>query len=266
LNNVLENNSSNIQHYIQELETTYRLKIIDPNNSEEQKINDEKYHSFILYLKNTWFTKFADGMLNYNQVHKNEWTNNALESFHRRLQQNLTKNPSMRQFIQQLQNEEKYFCDKYFENLKYGLSFGKKPSLRRKFDQITPEPTTTTSSISLSLTQNYSTEDLKKIKLNKMKENILSASTTTNRLIPFQSSIEYMKIPWIHWKNQSCRVDVFLTLAYLVFFRELGESFFPLLIGPSLPGEIHPFLWGMLLRLWTLQLQFLSFKKQLMFT
>jgi len=35
--------------------------------------------------------KYQSGMLNYASKNKGEWTNNAIESYHRRLQEKLTK-------------------------------------------------------------------------------------------------------------------------------------------------------------------------------
>jgi len=52
--------------------------------------------------------------------------------------------------------------------------------------------------------------------------------------------VEYIKIPWIQWKNYSCRVDVFATLVYFLFYRDFGEEIFPEIIGPKLPNEMHP--------------------------
>jgi len=59
-------------------------------------------------------------------------------------------------------------------------------------------------------------------------------------ILPKQKTPSFTKIPWLQWKNYSCRIDVFATVVYHIFFYECGDSFFPTLIGPSLPNEIHP--------------------------
>jgi len=55
-----------------------------------------------------------------------------------------------------------------------------------------------------------------------------------------------VKLPWIQWKNLSCRIDAFTTVAYFVFFNDFSEDIFPPIQGLKLPDEIHPL--GVLLR------------------
>ena len=52
--------------------------------------------------------------------------------------------------------------------------------------------------------------------------------------------LEFGQIPWIIWKKNSCRIDVFATLAYHIFYYDFTESIFPTITGPALPGELHP--------------------------
>ena len=60
------------------------------------------------------------------------------------------------------------------------------------------------------------------------------------------NSSNYIKLAWIQWKNYSCRIDAFATVAYHIFFYDFNDSIFPSLSGPRLPNELHPL--GMLLR------------------
>jgi len=55
-----------------------------------------------------------------------------------------------------------------------------------------------------------------------------------------------VQIPWIKWKKNSCRIDVFSTLAYHTFYYDYSEGIFPILNGPKLPGELPPL--GVLLK------------------
>jgi len=50
----------------------------------------------------------------------------------------------------------------------------------------------------------------------------------------------FVRIPWIRWKSNSCRVDAFATVAYFIFYHDFGEAIFPNLKGPNLPDELHP--------------------------
>lgn len=80
-------------------------------------------------------------MLSYSQTEPTEWTNNAVESYHRRLQLRLTKNPTIQQFVTELQREEKYYSDKYFELFKYGnLNTNGHETKKRKAEKISKEP------------------------------------------------------------------------------------------------------------------------------
>jgi len=38
----------------------------------------------------------------------------------------------------------------------------------------------------------------------------------------------------------SCRIDLFLTIVYHIFFYEHGEEIYPQIVGPKLPDELHP--------------------------
>jgi len=62
-------------------------------------------------------------------------------------------------------------------------------------------------------------------------------------LIELNKSIShsYTKMPWIQWKNYSCRIDAFATVAYHIFFYDFSDTIFPPLTGPHLPDDLHPF-------------------------
>jgi len=73
------------------LKTQVKYLIIDSQTYTDEKIRKEKFKLFINYLKITWIPRFQDGMLDYASINKGEWTNNALESYHKRFQEKLTK-------------------------------------------------------------------------------------------------------------------------------------------------------------------------------
>ena len=174
------------------------------------------------------------------------------------MQKELTKYPSLQNFIFELQKEEKVFREKLFQSVTYGGILYKKTSKKRKGNNISPTPTkllpTTTSENSNN--HNHVSNPFKQFKLNDNNENKILPSTTSplkkneKILISLREKPhdpnQYIKIPWIQWKYNSCRVDAFATLAYFVFFNEHGESIFPKIEGPHLPDEIHPL--GVLLK------------------
>jgi len=118
---------------------SYETRLQDPADSNDKAIV-QKYKFFIKYLKDTWLERCKDGMINYVQERRQEWTNKSIESYHCRLQNQLTKNPSLQQFIFELQKEEKHFSEKYFECLKYGGLFHKKENQKRKIDKKSQTP------------------------------------------------------------------------------------------------------------------------------
>ena len=184
-------------------------------------------------MKNTWIPKFKDGMLSYSKKDKSEWTNNALERYHQRLQQRLTKNPNLQKFVVEIQGEEKYYLDKYFESLKYGNSFLKQSqTLKRKKADISLDNSTSAEKEITSKTKHFriNTESL--------------INTNLEQSIPIRlrkpEFSNYEALIWIKWKNYSCRIDAFSTVSYFIFYHEFQESIFPILLGPTLPGEVHP--------------------------
>jgi len=163
---------------------------------------NKKYFSFINYLKNTWLPRYHDGMLNYSQRDRVEWTNNALERYHQRLQSKVTKNPSAEQFIHELQIEEKYYLDKYLESLTYGHGLNKESQrLKRKRE----EKQILNSNQFEPLNSNHNQISLLNSKTKHFKHNdeaLKSASTSTVKVsIKKILSQQYIMIPWIKWKN-----------------------------------------------------------------
>jgi len=96
-------------------------------------------------------------MIDYSNINPSEWINNALESYHRRLQNKLTKyigfiffnfvirNPTINEFVTRLQIEEKYFMNKYWEAFKYPVNQKKQETLKRKIEYISKTPIKSTS-------------------------------------------------------------------------------------------------------------------------
>ena len=103
---MLETGNPSFSQYLDELITLYCSQKND--SFERQAIND-KYRSFLNYIKSTWLPRYAEGMLNYAKTNRKEWTNNGLERYHQRLQQKLAKSQSMQLFFNEIQPEEKYF-------------------------------------------------------------------------------------------------------------------------------------------------------------
>ena len=69
-------------------------------------------------------------------------------------------------------------------------------------------------------------------------------STTSDRLMinlpAYNCEMNnYVKIPWLQWKKNSCRIDVFATILYHILYFS-REKIFPKLNESSLPNEIHP--------------------------
>ena len=179
-------------------------------------------------------------MLNYAKTNRKEWTNNGLERYHQRLQQKLTKNPSMQLFFNEIQAEEKYFLDRYFECLKYGNPNNKHQSkkIRKNIDR---EPL---QQLTVSLEKEIGCET-KKFKMNQNTLNVPQKPISINipktpLRIEQKSTEQYTILPWIKWKAHSCRVDAFATVGYFVFYKDFAEAIFPPLIGPKLPNESHP--------------------------
>jgi len=123
---ILETGIGDLSTYLDQLENDYNQNSTENNCVENVLTKNKKYTSFINYIKNTWLPRFNDGMLNYAHRDREEWTNNAIESYHRRLQQKLTKHPNIQQFVLELQNEEQYFSNKFVECLRYGVTSKRK--------------------------------------------------------------------------------------------------------------------------------------------
>ena len=87
----LENNVVSLRTHLDQLELKYNIEYDDPNKNKEEKDNIKKFKEFVVYIKNNWLEKYDDGMLDYANKNKTEWTNNAVESYHCRLQKKLTK-------------------------------------------------------------------------------------------------------------------------------------------------------------------------------
>jgi len=245
----LERGTKDFEVYLKELIMNYEVRYNDPTDLNDKTLI-QKYKSFVKYLKDTWLEKYKDGMIDYAKEAREEWTNNSIESYHRRLQQQLTKNPSLHQFMLKLQQEEKYFCEKYFECIKYGGAFHKRGNLKRKNDMKSATPPKLSTSLENPTTKSNFSSSFKKLKFNELcKENKMPSSSATSKrngkiVIPSQSEQndkkQYVKIQWIQWKSYSCRIDAFATLAYFVFFYEHKDDIFPRIEGPCLPDEIHP--------------------------
>lgn len=88
-----------------------------------------------------------------------------------------------------------------------------------------------------TLTEVHSIVPYQKVKLNPKPEIIPS---TSSKKIPINLVQIRVQILWIKWKKNSCRIDVFSTLAYHTFYYDYSEGIFPILNGPKLPGELPP--------------------------
>ena len=200
---------------------------------------NEKYVSFIIYIKNTWVPRFREGMLNYAQKEKKEWTNNAIERYHQRLQQKLPKNPSTQLFFNEIQQEEKYYLERHLECLKYGNPNNKqKTSMKRKIENISKSQSNGFSS-NIAITEKESLLQTKKFMM--FNEGSQLKIQSTPILIQIgKENIFSNALPWIKWKNYSCRVDAFATLAFHIFYKDFADTIFPPLLGPKLPNELHP--------------------------
>ena len=58
---------------------------------ERSKKIKEKYVSYIKYIEKTWLPEFENGMLNYQEMNEDQWTNNPLEGYHGKWQLKITK-------------------------------------------------------------------------------------------------------------------------------------------------------------------------------
>ena len=135
-----------------------------------------------------------------------------------------------------LQIEEKFFTNKYFEAFKYPVTTKKNPTLKRKAAEISKH------SVSRSLTQSAPQNDeVVSDELKKTKTNGVSLKSPVESKVFVHldktDKLEFGQIPWIIWKKNSCRIDVFATLAYHIFYYDFTESIFPTITGPALPGN-----------------------------
>jgi hypothetical protein len=126
----------------------------------------------------------------------------------------------------------------------------KHDNLKRKRDEQAQTPPKMTST-DLNIAIKPLDQQSKKGKLTPTQSNQLlipqnSAIPFRITSIPASNPLNCSKIAWIQWKNNSCRIDAFATVAYMLFFHELKDATFPILNGPSLPNEIHPL--GVLLK------------------
>lgn len=232
INEVLISGKRNLEDFLEELRVKYDSTSLD----KETQATNNKFLSFILYIKNTWIQRYKEGMLSYSTKDKAEWTNNALERYHQRLQQQLTKNPSIQKFITEIQEEEKYFRDKYFQSFTYGSSFDRETRNLKRKEKPGQSSTSTKSLFTLENEVNFEP----RYKMNKNDHNKTN-EPSIKILLERPNPVLINAIAWSKWKNQSCRVDVFSTVSYHVFFYEFKDAIFPSISGPKLQGELHPF-------------------------
>ena len=75
-----------------------------------------------------------------------------------------------------------------------------------------------------------------------MKPELISSSTTRQKTsinLSSGSHSKYKTLPWIQWKNYSCRIDVFASVVFQIFYYDFVDEIFPPLPEPKLPNEIH---------------------------
>ena len=259
---VLENGSETFENLLDRLEQLY-IPQVDGQDKSETQIIDEKYRAFIVYIRNTWLPRYQDGMINYALKAPDEWTNNALESYHRRLQARLTKNPSIKQFVLELQKEEKMFSDKYFEAIRYNITSKKEPTSKKKSKLRPRTPLRSTTTIvdseschmhgikTTEILQSKPVELPLSLELKKTSDSRFDQPSSPRNIRPSSStrtlinsnltrSAQHHVIQWIVWKNHSCRIDAFATVSYFIFLFDFGRAIFPQLQGPQLPDELHP--------------------------
>ena len=74
-------------------QTVLQVKIIEIYNKYilDASKSNEKFINYIKYIQNTWIPLYEDGMIKYSRMDNSEWTNNAIENYHKLLQNKLTK-------------------------------------------------------------------------------------------------------------------------------------------------------------------------------
>jgi len=148
----------------------------------------------------------------------------------------------MQEFINQLKGEEKFFSDKYWESIRYNVQTKRNPSSKRKASRISKDKSASQTQLEDKIFPSY-----QKTKMNN--QGVPSTSSAQQKIpliLTNEPQTKNVSIPWIVWKNYSCRVDVFATIAYHIFYYDFAEDIFPPIEGPKLPDEVHPL--GVLLK------------------
>ena len=186
---------------------------------DEYKDNNE-FTDYIKYFDKYWHPKFISGQINYSDKEDVYRSNSVLESYNRRIKDNLPRMPSWPKFYEFVKQEERRCFDELIlaekkgrtkkKSTKSGKGF--KPLATKKRKRALSKPQGSKKHTPIKDKNDQQTQELSDLKPSEKKDKKTKTSSLTF-------------VPWINWKNNSCRYDSFITLFVFGLLNKFPDQF-----------------------------------------